>query len=67
MKNFISKLAIAIILSFTLVAVNKISPVVSAKSMPLRSARISQTQSGPVIPGSSYSEVMNILFVGSGR
>lgn len=67
MKNFISKLAIASVLSMTLVVVTEAAPYLSQKYHSYQSARVTQIQSGPMIPGSSYGEVMNNLFAGPGR
>ena len=67
MKNFISKLAIAIVLSMTLVVVTEAAPYLSHKYRSYRSARMTQIQSGPAIPGSSYSDAMNNLLAGPGR
>lgn len=67
MKNFIGKLVIASVLSMTFVVVTEAAPNLSRKYRSYRSARLTQIQSGPAIPGSSYSDAMNNLFAGPGR
>jgi len=67
MKTFISKLAIAGILSFTLVAVVNVFSHLPFKSLPYRTAAVSQTQPGPEILSGSYSSMINTLNASSGR
>lgn len=67
MKTIISKLAIAITFSITLVTVVNISSYISRKTLPYRSASVSQTQPGPEILGNSVGAVMDNLFASSGR
>ena len=64
MKTFITKLAIASILSITFVALISISASISRKTLSYRTVTVTQTQPGPEIPGNSYAEMMNTLFAG---
>jgi len=67
MKTFISKLVIAGILSFTLVAVVNVFSRIPFASLSYRSAAVSQTQPGPEILNGSYSNMINTLNANSGR
>lgn len=67
MKTFISKLVIAGILSLTLVIVTSVFSHLSPLYQSYRAARVTQTQPGPEMLGSSYNEMMNSLFATSGR
>jgi len=67
MKTFISKLAIAGILSFTLVVVVNVFSHHLFKSLPYRTAAVSQTQPGSEILSGSYSSMINTLNASSGR
>lgn len=67
MKTFINKLVIASILSFTLVAVINIFSHIPFKSLPYRTAALSQTQPGPEILSGSYSNMIHTLYATSGR
>lgn len=67
MKTFISKLAIATILSITLVTVVSISSYVSQKTFSYRTAAASQAQPGQEILSGSYSNMINTLYATSGR
>jgi hypothetical protein len=67
MKTFISKLVIASILSITLVAVVNVFSHIPFKSLPYRTAALSQTQPGPEILNGSYSNMINTLNASSGR
>lgn len=64
MKTFITKLAIASILSITFVALISISSSISRKTLSYRTATATQNQPGPEILGNSYTEMMNSLFAG---
>ena len=66
MKTFISKLAIAIILSITLVAVTNTIPQLSRNYLSYRVEKTQQIQAAPEIPGHSYAEMMNTLFSSMG-
>lgn len=67
MKTFISKLVIAGILSFTLVALINVTSNISRKTLPYRTAAVSQTQPGPEILSGSYSNMINTLYATSVR
>jgi hypothetical protein len=67
MKTFISKLVIAGILSFTLVAVVNVFSHIPFKSLSYRTASVSQSQPGPEILSGSYSSMINTLNANSGR
>ena len=64
MKTFITKLAMASILSITFVALIGISASISRKTLSYRSATSAQNQPGPEIIGNSYNQMMNNLFAG---
>jgi hypothetical protein len=67
MKTFIDRLVIATILSITLVTVISISSYISCKTLPYRTAAVTQTQPGTEILNGSYSNMMNTLYATSGR
>jgi len=67
MKTFIEKLAITIIPVALLAVLVIISSDYARKTEFHRSTVMSQAPSGPVIPGSSYNEVLNNLFSSSWR
>jgi hypothetical protein len=67
MKNLITKLAIATILSMTLISVLNISSHFYGKALSYRTAALTQTQPGSEILSGSYGEMMNTLLATSGR
>lgn len=67
MKTFIENLAVTIIPVIILATVISVSVDVGERIQLRRTSVATQTESAPVIPGSSYAEAMNTLFTSSGR
>ena len=67
MKTLITKLAIASILSITLVSLITISSHLSRNTLAYRIATATQTQPGSEMLSGSYCNLMNNLLATSGR